>query len=80
MGIGGISIGSLVIVLVIVILLFGTKKLRNMGGDLGSALKNFKTAMKDESADDEATDTQSSQPIESSATKAKPTEQTSRSE
>lgn len=42
----GISIWQLVIVLVIVLLLFGTKKLRNVGSDLGSAIKNFKTSMK----------------------------------
>lgn len=47
MGLGGISIWQLLIILVIVILLFGTKKLRNMGGDLGSAVKNFRGAMKD---------------------------------
>lgn len=47
MGFGGISIWQLLIVLLIVVLLFGTKKLRNMGGDLGSALKNFRSAMKD---------------------------------
>jgi len=45
-GPGGISIGSLLLILLIVVLLFGTKKLRNMGGDLGSALKNFKDAVK----------------------------------
>ena len=57
MGLGGISIWQLLIVLVIVSLLFGTKKLRNMGGDLGSAVKNFRSAMKEgeaEGADDEA--------------------------
>ena len=42
----GISIWQLVIVLGIVILLFGTKKLRNMGGDIGSAVKGFKSAVK----------------------------------
>lgn len=42
----GISIWQLVIVLGIVILLFGTKKLRNMGGDMGSAINSFKKAMK----------------------------------
>lgn len=42
---GGISIWQLLIVAVIVILLFGTKKLRNIGGDLGSAIKGFKKAM-----------------------------------
>ncbi len=44
---GGISIWQLLIVLVIVLLIFGTKKLRNMGGDVGSAIKNFKGAMKE---------------------------------
>lgn len=43
----GFGITELVIVLVIVILLFGTKKLRGLGGDLGSALKSFRGAMKD---------------------------------
>lgn len=45
---GGISIWQLVIVLVIVMLLFGTKKLRNMGSDLGGAVKGFKKAVTDE--------------------------------
>lgn len=45
---GGISIWQLVIVLVIVVLLFGTKKLRNMGSDLGGAVKGFKKAVTDE--------------------------------
>ncbi|MCK5668796.1 MAG: twin-arginine translocase TatA/TatE family subunit, partial [Gammaproteobacteria bacterium] len=43
----GFGITELVIVLVIVILLFGTKKIRNLGGDLGGALKSFRGAMKD---------------------------------
>lgn len=43
----GISIWQLVIILAIVILLFGTKRLRNIGGDLGSALKSFRSAVKD---------------------------------
>ena len=38
---------QLVLILVIVILLFGTKKLHSMGGDLGEAFKNFKKAVKD---------------------------------
>ena len=42
MGVGGISIGSLLIVLVIVMLLFGTKRLRNIGSDLGGALSGFR--------------------------------------
>lgn len=47
MGIGGISIWQLLIILAIVIVLFGTKKLRNVGGDLGSAIKNFRQSMKE---------------------------------
>ncbi len=43
----GISIWQLLIILVLVVLIFGTKKLKNMGGDLGSAVKGFKSAMKD---------------------------------
>lgn len=45
------SIGplQLLIVLLIILLIFGTKKLRNMGGDLGSAIKNFKKSVKEES-------------------------------
>ncbi|ABI70334.1 MULTISPECIES: Sec-independent protein translocase subunit TatA [Shewanella] len=42
---GGISIWQLLIVALIVILLFGTKKLRSLGGDLGGAVKGFKNAM-----------------------------------
>ncbi len=45
MGIGGISIWQLLIILLIVVLIFGTKKLKNMGGDLGGAVKNFKDSM-----------------------------------
>ena len=47
---GGISIWQLLIVAVIIVLLFGTKKLRNLGGDLGSAVKGFKNAMTDSNA------------------------------
>jgi sec-independent protein translocase protein TatA len=49
MGIGWVQ---LLIVLVIVIVIFGTKKLRNMGGDIGGAIKNFKKAVKDEGTED----------------------------
>ena len=42
----GISIWQLLIVLVIVMLLFGTKKLRNLGADLGGAVKGFRSAVK----------------------------------
>lgn len=43
----GFGIPELLIILLIVALLFGTKKLRNMGGDLGSALKSFRSAVKE---------------------------------
>jgi len=45
------GIWELVIVLLIVALLFGTKKLRSIGGDLGSALKGFRSALKDDETD-----------------------------
>ena len=48
MGISGIGIGQLLLILVIVALLFGTKKLRGMGGDLGGAVKGFKNAISDD--------------------------------
>jgi sec-independent protein translocase protein TatA len=53
------SIGftELILILVVVILVFGTSKLRNMGGDLGAAVRNFKTAMKEGEADASSTDT-----------------------
>lgn len=43
----GISIWQLLIILAIVVLLFGTKKLKNIGGDLGGAIKGFKNAVKE---------------------------------
>ena len=54
--IGGISIWQLLILLAIVVLVFGTKRIRNLGGDLGSALKDFRGAMKqnDDDEGDEA--------------------------
>lgn len=45
---GGISVTQLLIIAVIIVLLFGTKKLRGIGGDLGSAVKGFKKAMSDD--------------------------------
>ena len=46
--IGGISVTQLVILLVIVMLVFGTKRLRNIGSDLGSAVKGFRKGVEDE--------------------------------
>ena len=44
----GFGVTELLIILAIVLVLFGAKKLRNIGGDLGGAIKNFKSAMKEE--------------------------------
>ncbi|MCB1676785.1 MAG: twin-arginine translocase TatA/TatE family subunit [Halioglobus sp.] len=48
MGIGGISIWQLLIILAIVIMLFGTKRLRTLGSDLGSAVKGFRKSMSED--------------------------------
>lgn len=50
----GISIWQLLIVLAIVVLLFGTKKLKSIGSDLGGAVKGFKNAVKDGEAEQQA--------------------------
>jgi sec-independent protein translocase protein TatA len=52
---GNISIWQLLIVLAIIVLLFGTKKLRGIGSDLGSAIKGFRSSIKDD-ADDKDSD------------------------
>ncbi len=57
MGIAGISIWQLLIVLAIVVLLFGTSRLRTIGGDLGSAIRGFRDSMQDTTAaEDKAQD------------------------
>jgi sec-independent protein translocase protein TatA len=48
---GGLSIWHWLIVLLVVVLIFGTKKLRNIGQDLGGAVKGFKEGMKSSEAD-----------------------------
>lgn len=53
MGLGGISLWQLLIVLLIVVLIFGTKKLSGMGSDLGGAVKGFRKAMNDADSDDD---------------------------
>ena len=50
----GISIWQLLIVLAIVLVIFGAKRLRTLGGDLGSAVKNFREAVRDSGADDKS--------------------------
>ena len=56
MGLGGISLWQLLIILLIVVVLFGTKRLRSIGTDLGGALKGFRSAMTD--AESEKTEDQ----------------------
>ena len=51
---GSFSVWHWLIVLLIVVLVFGTKKLKNLGGDLGSAVKGFKDGMKDGGTSPEA--------------------------
>ena len=63
---GSFSIWHWLIVLLIVVMVFGTKKLKNMGGDLGGAVKGFKDGMKD-----------GGQPAEDAAAAAKPSQVTS---
>ncbi len=53
MGFGGISPWSLLLILLIVMLIFGTKRLKGVGGDLGSAIKSFKQSMSDGEKEEE---------------------------
>ena len=64
MGFGGISIWSLLLILVIVLLLFGTKKVRNMGSDLGGAIRGFKQAMDDGEKENQSKTGEESQRLE----------------
>ena len=52
MGLGGISPWSLLLILLIVLVIFGGRRLRSLGGDLGGALRGFRSAMRD--GDDDA--------------------------
>lgn len=62
---GSFSIWHWLVILAIVLLLFGTKRLRNIGSDLGGAIKGFKNSVKDEAnKDEEATKSQEQQRTE----------------
>lgn len=54
---GSFSIWHWLIVLIIILLIFGTKKLRNLGSDLGGAVKGFKDGMRDATVDDKPAET-----------------------
>lgn len=74
---GGISLWQLLIIFAIVVLLFGTKKLRTMGADLGSAVKGFKKAVSDKDADfdkEEQIEDKPEQKLEADASKQKTTQ------
>lgn len=51
MGIAGVSPGSLILIFLIIILLFGTKKIQTLGEDLGKAIRGFRKGLKDPSKD-----------------------------
>ncbi|MDY6978655.1 MAG: twin-arginine translocase TatA/TatE family subunit [Pseudomonadota bacterium] len=78
----GIGIWQLVIILLIVLLLFGAKRLRNIGSDLGSAVKGFKSAVKEEEESGKQDDSaklesnDEGQTIEGEATKVKDQDKT----
>ena len=67
MGLGGISIWQLLIILAIVIMLFGTKRLRSLGSDLGSAVKGFRSSMQEEDGKAAETDDAASADEETAA-------------
>jgi sec-independent protein translocase protein TatA len=71
MGIGGISIWQLLIILAIVIMLFGTKRLRTLGSDLGSAVKGFRKSM---TTDDDAGNSGTEKPADPAGNAGAPEE------
>ena len=66
----GIGIKELLVILVIVIVLFGTKKLRNVGADLGGAIKSFRSAVKEGEEDTKSAENVD-EPIEGEVTSKK---------
>lgn len=75
-GLGGISMWQLLIILVIVILIFGTKRLKTLGGDLGGAIKSFRSSMDEKPAQEEEEEKQ----IEPSQSDASFSEQSDKEE
>ena len=56
MGVGGISIWQLLIILVIVIMIFGTKRLKSLGSDLGGAVKGFRKSLQENPSEETESD------------------------
>ena len=69
MGLGGISIWQLLIILLIVVMLFGTKRLKGLGSDLGDAIKGFKKSMANGEDDKPAVEEGKGQTIDAQARK-----------
>jgi sec-independent protein translocase protein TatA len=66
----GISVTKLLIVLAIIVVIFGTKRLKNVGGDLGAAIKSFRSAIKEEE-DKDAAKSDDDKPIDGEVTSKK---------
>jgi sec-independent protein translocase protein TatA len=64
----GISVTKLLIVLAIIVVIFGTKRLKNVGGDVGAAIKSFRSAMRD---GEDAAKSDEENPIDSEVTSKK---------
>jgi len=64
MGLGGIGIWELLVLLIIIMVLFGTKKLRNIGEDLGGAIKGFRKSMRDGELEETAKQTADQKPLD----------------
>ncbi|MEE4192236.1 MAG: twin-arginine translocase TatA/TatE family subunit [Halieaceae bacterium] len=73
MGIGGISVWQLLIILLIVMMLFGTKRLRGLGSDLGAAIKGFRSSVSADAEKDEKDGTEAKEGDDADAT-AEPTQ------
>lgn len=79
MGLGGIGIWELMILLLIIMVLFGTKKLRNIGEDLGGAIKGFRKSMRDSEHEETVKQaTPDPKPIDAQATPVSPAKETQR--
>ena len=63
----GLSVGHLLLTLLVVVLVFGTKKLRNIGSDLGGAIKSFRQAMQDGETEQERNHAQLTSQLTTSA-------------
>jgi len=61
---GSWSIGHWIVVAIVLVLLFGTKRLKNLGGDLGSAMKDFRKSFKDSSQEDAPAERLEADPLE----------------